>query len=211
MTRSRAFSMSSAVAAEERSTCPCRRCSGKQASLIHGTTRRLNAVLTGTTARTAFLTTAWPPGHSRAARGRSYRHLRSHAPLPRSLRPAIPDLRGAGTYRLPRARSSAARRGTRCSTSSAAFASLGGRGGRCLPAMVDRQPGTRAPRGRAPRRAAARALRSRLSHQLNPCLREYRRASSACIDASLKPVMTEYLERASNARLSSAGLRRTLA
>lgn len=32
-----------------------------------------------------------------------------------------------------------------------------------------------------------------LSHQLNPSLREYRRASSACIDASLKPVMSEYL------------------
>jgi N-methylhydantoinase A len=32
-----------------------------------------------------------------------------------------------------------------------------------------------------------------LSHQLNPTLREYRRASSCCIDASLKPVMSAYL------------------
>jgi N-methylhydantoinase A len=32
-----------------------------------------------------------------------------------------------------------------------------------------------------------------LSHELNPVLREYRRASSACIDASLKPLMTEYI------------------
>ncbi|MGE5408926.1 MAG: hydantoinase/oxoprolinase family protein [Syntrophothermus sp.] len=32
-----------------------------------------------------------------------------------------------------------------------------------------------------------------LSHQLNPTLREYRRASSAAIDASLKPVMSSYL------------------
>jgi N-methylhydantoinase A len=32
-----------------------------------------------------------------------------------------------------------------------------------------------------------------LSHLLNPTLREYRRASSACIDASLKPMMNEYL------------------
>src|SRR5205823_3793675 len=31
-----------------------------------------------------------------------------------------------------------------------------------------------------------------LSHQLNPTLREYRRAASACIDASLKPVMSTY-------------------
>jgi N-methylhydantoinase A len=33
-----------------------------------------------------------------------------------------------------------------------------------------------------------------LSHQLNPILREYRRASSTCIDASLKPVMGRYLK-----------------
>lgn len=32
-----------------------------------------------------------------------------------------------------------------------------------------------------------------LSHQLNPILREYRRASSTAIDASLKPLMQEYL------------------
>jgi N-methylhydantoinase A len=32
-----------------------------------------------------------------------------------------------------------------------------------------------------------------LSHQVNPCLREYRRASSTAIDASLKPVMAEYV------------------
>ncbi len=32
-----------------------------------------------------------------------------------------------------------------------------------------------------------------LSHQLNPILREYRRASSATIDASLKPLMQSYL------------------
>ena len=34
-----------------------------------------------------------------------------------------------------------------------------------------------------------------LSHQLNPSLREYRRASSAAIDASLKPLMTDVHRR----------------
>lgn len=43
-----------------------------------------------------------------------------------------------------------------------------------------------------------------LSHQLNPALREYRRASSAAIDASLKPVMTEYLHSLQG-RLRQAG------
>ena len=32
-----------------------------------------------------------------------------------------------------------------------------------------------------------------LSHRLNPTLREYRRASASCIDASLKPLMADYL------------------
>jgi N-methylhydantoinase A len=34
-----------------------------------------------------------------------------------------------------------------------------------------------------------------LSHQLNPIVREYRRASATAIDASLKPLMQEYLSR----------------
>src|SRR5581483_8669546 len=34
-----------------------------------------------------------------------------------------------------------------------------------------------------------------LSHRLNPIIREYRRASSTAIDASLKPVMQHYLEQ----------------
>ena len=44
-----------------------------------------------------------------------------------------------------------------------------------------------------------------LSHQLNPALREYRRASSTAIDASLKPLMTEYLGGLTE-RLRAAGL-----
>ena len=34
-----------------------------------------------------------------------------------------------------------------------------------------------------------------LSHRVNPCVREYRRASSTCIDASLKPLVGEYVNR----------------
>ncbi|MHB8242166.1 MAG: hydantoinase/oxoprolinase family protein [Solirubrobacteraceae bacterium] len=43
-----------------------------------------------------------------------------------------------------------------------------------------------------------------LSHALNPTLREYRRASCAAIDASLKPLMTSYL-RGLEDRLRAAG------
>ena len=73
-------------------------------------------------------------------------------------------------------------------------------GGRRLPPLVDRQPGPRAPRRRADRRATGRASPYTLSHRLNPIIREYRRASSTAIDASLKPLMQELprtLERTS--------------
>lgn len=43
-----------------------------------------------------------------------------------------------------------------------------------------------------------------LSHRLNPSLREYRRASSAAIDASLKPLMQAYISSLTG-RLSEAG------
>jgi N-methylhydantoinase A len=49
-----------------------------------------------------------------------------------------------------------------------------------------------------------------LSHVLNPALREYRRASATVIDASLKPLMFDYLDGLSR-RLSAAGFKgRTL-
>ena len=47
-----------------------------------------------------------------------------------------------------------------------------------------------------------------LSHALNPSLREYRRASSAAIDASLKPLMSRFfgdLERRSSIAASPVG------
>jgi N-methylhydantoinase A len=45
-----------------------------------------------------------------------------------------------------------------------------------------------------------------LSHQVNPIVREYRRASSAAIDASLKPLMQQHL-REMETDLRAAGLR----
>src|SRR5204863_152376 len=45
-----------------------------------------------------------------------------------------------------------------------------------------------------------------LSHRLNPIIREYRRASSTAIDASLKPLMQSYL-RTMEEDLRQAGLR----
>ena len=43
-----------------------------------------------------------------------------------------------------------------------------------------------------------------MSHELNPTLREYRRASATVIDASLKPLMFAYLDGLTS-RLRDAG------
>lgn len=43
-----------------------------------------------------------------------------------------------------------------------------------------------------------------LSHQINPSIREYRRAMSTCLDASLKPIMGAYMSGL-DARLGAAG------
>ena len=66
------------------------------------------------------------------------------------------------------------------------------RGGRGLPAVVDRQ--------RRHEEEIARMLAEELpgipytlSHQLVPIVREYRRASTTAIDASLKPLMQRHL------------------
>ncbi len=55
-------------------------------TFIHGTTRAINAVVTGTTARTAFLVTA-------------HRPLQLSRPLSPTVCPALADLRGAGACR----------------------------------------------------------------------------------------------------------------
>ena len=45
-----------------------------------------------------------------------------------------------------------------------------------------------------------------LSHQLNPTIREYRRASSTSIDVSLKPLISQYLTELTD-QLQAAGFR----
>ena len=42
-------------------------------------------------------------------------------------------------------------------------------------------------------------LQVSLSHRVNPCIREYRRASSTCIDAALKPLVGQYVKRLQDA------------
>ena len=80
-----------------------------------------------------------------------------------------------------------------------------GRGGRRLPALVDRQPGARAARRRAARRApAGRPVHALAPSSTRSCASTAARPST-CIDASLKPLMTRL-----SARAASAAARRRL-
>ena len=169
---------------------------------IHATTRALNAILTGTTARTAFLTTAGHPDILLFREGGRADLFDYTKPFPK---PYVPR---ALTFEVPERIWSDGRIVE--PLDEAAFGAVVERliaarpeaVGVCLlwsivnPAhelrvgaiLAERMPG----------------VPFTLSHQLNPILREYRRASSTCIDASLKPVMGPYL-RDLDARLRDAG------
>ncbi len=171
---------------------------------IHGTTHAINAVVTGNTAKTAFLTTRGHPDILVLREGGRIEPFNFLVPFPR---PYIPR---SLTFELPeRVRSDGRvvepldedatigilRRLKKLKAESVAVCLLWStvnpvhekRVGRLLETHLPGVPFT-------------------LSHVLNPILREYRRASSACIDASLKPLMSSYLKGLAQ-RLRSSGFR----
>ena len=73
--------------------------------LIYATTRSTNAIITGTTARTALITTRGLPGHARLPRGRQAAAVRLPPALSRAVHPEAADVRDAASGSRPRARS----------------------------------------------------------------------------------------------------------
>jgi N-methylhydantoinase A len=164
---------------------------GKVESFVHATTRAINAVLTGTTARTAFLTTA---GHRdilllrEGGRLDPYDNRRPFPKpyVPRALTFEIPERIGAAGE-VVRPLDEAAVRAVIAQVRDEQVEAIGVcllwsianpvhelRIGELIAELLPGVPFT-------------------LSHRLNPILREYRRASATCIDASLKPLMADYL------------------
>jgi N-methylhydantoinase A len=159
--------------------------------LIHGTTHAINAILTGTTARTAFLTTAGHPDTLVFREGGRSDVFNFSVPypepyVPRALTFEVPErILADGSVRAPldeaavlaiieRLRAARVEAVAVCLLWSIVNPAHEERVGALLAEHLPGVPVT-------------------LSHRLNPSLREYRRASSACIDASLKPLMTRYL------------------
>jgi N-methylhydantoinase A len=175
---------------------------GRGSVFVHGTTRAINAVLTGTTARTAFLTTAGHPDvllFREGGRTDPFNFTRPYPQpyVPRALTLEVPEridaqgevvkpLDDAAVVALcARLRELGVEAVGVCLLWSIANPVHEERVGALLDEHLPGVPYT-------------------LSHRLNPSIREYRRASSACIDASLKPVMSEYLRRLED-RLRDAG------
>ena len=171
---------------------------------IHGTTHAVNAIITGNTAKTAFLTTKGHPDMLVLREGGRLEPFNFTIPfpepyIPRALTFEVPERIGPdGRILVPldeRAVIEIIRRLKDLEVESVAVCLLwstvnAAHENRIGELFVEHLPD----------------VPYTLSNELNPILREYRRASSACMDASLKPIMSRYLGGLSN-RLKETGFK----
>jgi N-methylhydantoinase A len=164
---------------------------GRTSLFIFSTTQATNAILEGTTARTAFLCTAGFPDILVRREGgslRPYDYSREFpAPyVPRRLTLEIAERIGAGGEVIVRLDEPAAvaqlARASELGVEAVSVCLLWSTANPAhelaLGALIERElPG----------------VPYSLSHQINPIVREYRRASGTAIDASLKPLMQRHL------------------
>lgn len=175
---------------------------GRGDMLIHGTTHAINAIITGNTARTAFLTTAGHPDVLVLREGGRIEPFNFVAPypdpyVPRALTFEVPErINSAGAVHTPldeaatidiigRLKAAGVEAVAVCFLWSISNPAHELRVGELLEEHLPGVPYA-------------------LSHQINPALREYRRASATAIDASLKPLMGKYLGGLTE-RLTAAG------
>jgi N-methylhydantoinase A len=175
---------------------------GRGDMLIHGTTHAINAIITGNTAKTAFLTTEGHPDILVLREGGRMEPFNFTVPYPE---PYVPR---ALTFEVPERIDSAGRVHTPLDEAA-------------VLAIIERLKAERveavgvcflwsfyngAHEARVGELLAEHlpGVPFTLSHRLNPALREYRRASSTVIDASLKPLMGRYLGGLTE-RLAEAG------
>ncbi len=181
---------------------------GQATTFIHGTTRAINAILTGNTARTAFLTTKGHPDVLVIREGGRIEPFNFTVPypepyVPRRLTFEVPeriDAQGRVVEPLDEAAVLAIIERMKALDVEAVGVCL-------LWSVVDDRHERRVGELLAEHLPN---LAVTLSHVLNPTLREYRRASATVIDASLKPLMFAYLNGLTE-RLRQAGFQgRTL-
>jgi N-methylhydantoinase A len=176
---------------------------GRGELFVFGTTRATNAIVEGATARTALLVTAGHPDilTLREGAGRpslfDYRYEYPAPYVPRALTYEIPERVGAGgevVQPLDEAGTRALLAGLRSEGVEAVAVCLlwsilnPAHELRLRDLLAEELPG----------------VPVTLSHELNPTIREYRRASATAIDASLKPLMSRFFGELEG-RLSDAG------
>jgi N-methylhydantoinase A len=171
---------------------------------IHATTRSTNAILTNSTARTAMLTTAGHPDilvYREGGRNEPFNYTVPYPdPLvPRSLTFEIPERVGYGGKVITPLEEAA----IPAILEHVALKHVEAIGVCLLWSIAN--PAHELRLGELIERHLP-GIPYTLSHLLNPSIREYRRASSTCIDASLKPLMTSYLGTL-QARLHAEGFR----
>ena len=175
---------------------------GRGEMLIHGTTHAINAIVTGNTARTAFLTTKGHPDVLVFREGGRIEPFNFTVPypepyVPRSLTYEVPE-RVAYDGSVTEALDESAVVGIVEELGRQEIEAVGV----CLLWSIVNPAHERRVGALLERHLPG--VPYTLSHVLNPSLREYRRASSTCIDASLKPLMGDYLGGL-EARLRDAG------
>jgi len=171
-------------------------------TFIYGTTHAINAIITGNTARTAFLTTEGHPDVLVLREGGRAEPFNYTVPypdpyIPRSLTWEVPGrLRPDGSEFAPFDDAACRRVISDLKAREVKAVAV------CLLWSIVNP--AHELRVAALLEAELPGVHYTLSHQLNPTLREYRRASSACIDASLKPMMAAYMAGLTE-RLRGAG------
>ncbi|MEP2925046.1 MAG: hydantoinase/oxoprolinase family protein [Bauldia litoralis] len=175
---------------------------GRAEIMVHGTTHAINAIVTGRTARTAFLTTKGHPDTLVFREGGRQDAFNFTVPYPE---PFVPK---AFTYEV---KERLLRDGSpHIALDEAEIIALIGE---LKAAEVEAvavcllwsivNPAHELAIGRLLDKHLP-GVPYTLSHRINPSIREYRRAMSTCLDASLKPIMGAYMSGL-EARLSSAG------
>jgi N-methylhydantoinase A len=170
--------------------------------LMHGTTHAINAIVTGSTARTAFITTAGHPDTLVIREGGRMEPFNFTIAYPE---PFVPR---ALTYEVPERMTVNGMAKTPLDEAAVVEilekikqAKVEAIGVCFLWSVVN--PAHELAVGALIERHLP-GIPYTLSHKINPSIREYRRAISTCIDASLKPIMGAYM-RGLESRLREAG------
>lgn len=175
---------------------------GRAEMMVHGTTHAINAIVTGRTARTAFLTTRGHPDTLVFREGGRQEAFNFTVPYPE---PFVPK---ALTFEIDERvlRDGSIHRPLDEPATVALLKSLAGKGVEAVAVCFLWSIVNPAHELRLGTLIAEHlpGVPFTLSHRINPSIREYRRAMSTCLDASLKPVMGAYMAGLEE-RLAEAG------